>query len=134
MSDTIERDDVNVMFLRTADEVREIQRGWARLEELVPPRGRKFYGTFDPRTKEYRVCVQVKEGDDPTSLGLELGVIPGGTYLRERLRGEPPAIYQQIAPTFQKLVKRAASPDQSRPSIEFYRERDEIDLLLPVAD
>jgi len=25
------------------------------------------------------------------------------------------------------------TPDDSRPSIEFYRRRDEIDLLLPVA-
>jgi len=28
---------------------------------------------------------------------------------------------------------KAAAPDETRPSIEFYRRRDEIDLLLPVA-
>jgi len=29
---------------------------------------------------------------------------------------------------------KAAVPDETRPSIEFYRHRDEIDLLLPVAE
>jgi hypothetical protein len=37
-----------------------------------------------------------------------------------------------IAPTFDELVRRA-EPDPSRPSIEHYRRRDEIDLLLPIA-
>ena len=37
-----------------------------------------------------------------------------------------------IAPTFERLAKQA-DPDPNRPSIEFYRRRDVIDLLLPVA-
>jgi hypothetical protein len=53
--------------------------------------------------------------DDPAALGLESGRLPGGRYLRTRLRGEP----RQL--------------DESSPSIEFYRRHDEIDLLLPVA-
>jgi hypothetical protein len=64
-------------------------------------------------------------------LGLESFVLPGGRYLRERLRGEPPDVYDEIAPTFQMLVEQA-EVDETRPSIEFYRRRDEIDLLLPV--
>ena len=96
-------------------------------------RGRKFFGAFDPSTREYRVCVQVREGDDPAALGLESGTLPGGRYLRARLRGDPPEVYERIGPTFAALVK-AARPDKTRPSIEFYRHRDEIDLLLPVAD
>jgi len=122
-----------VMFLRTADEVEEIRRGWERLESLVSLRGRKFFGAFYPSTREYRVCVQVKEGDDPGALGLETGTLPGGRYLRARLRGDPPEVYERIGPTFDALAK-AARLDKTRPSIEFYRHRDEIDLLLPVAD
>ena len=103
------------------------------MEALVSLRGRKFFGAFDPSTREYRVCVQVREDDDPAALGLESGTLPGGRYLRARLRGEPPEVYERIGPTFAALVK-AAAPDETRPSIEFYRQRDEIDLLLPVAE
>jgi hypothetical protein len=129
----IERDEVPVMFLRARDELVEIRRGWERLEALVGLRGRKFFGAFDASTEEYRVCVQVREDDDPAALGLESGTLPGGRYLRARLRGEPPEVYERIGPTFAALVK-AAPPDEARPSIEFYRHRDEIDLLLPVAE
>ncbi|HSS81723.1 MAG TPA: GyrI-like domain-containing protein [Gaiellaceae bacterium] len=128
----VERDPTPVMFVRCADEIAEMQATWARFEELVGLRGRKFYGAYDPLTKEYRVCAELREGDDPTALGVEAGELPGGRYLRARLRGEPPAVYERIGPTFTALVRRA-TPDESRPSIEFYRRHDEIDLLLPVA-
>jgi hypothetical protein len=130
--DELEREPVDVMFIRTRDDVAEFGPAWQRLEELVGTRGRKFFGAFYPVTKEYRVCVQLKEGDDAGALGLETGTLPGGRYLRERLRGEPPALYDRIAPTFQELLKHA-SADENRPSIEFYRRFDEIDLLLPLA-
>ena len=129
----IDRAETPVMFMRIAFELVEIRRGWERLEARVGLRGRKFFGAFDASTSEYRVCVQVREDDDPAALGLESGTLPGGRYLRARLRGEPPEVYERIAPTFAALVK-AARPDETRPSIEFYRHRDEIDLLLPVAD
>jgi hypothetical protein len=128
----VDRAETPVMFLRTPDEVEEIRRGWERLEALVGLRGRRFFGAFDGSTREYRVCVQVRDGDDPERLGLERGSLPGGRYLRARLRGEPPEVYERIAPTFAALVS-AADPDETRPSIELYRQRDEIDLLLPVA-
>ena len=52
--------------------------------------------------------------------------LPGGLYTRERLRGEPPEVYDRIAGA-------AEGPrDPSRPIIEHYRRRDEIDVLLPV--
>jgi hypothetical protein len=128
----VERADVEVMFLRTADEVPAMRRGWERLEELVGLRGRAFFGAFYPRTREYRICARVQEGDDPATLGLESGSLPGGRYLRARLRGEPPQVYDRIGPTFQALLE-AAESDESRPSIEHYRRHDEIDLLLPIA-
>jgi hypothetical protein len=57
--------------------------------------------------------------------------LPGGRYLRARLRGDPPGVYEQIGPTFEELT-RGRKPDISRPSLEHYRRYDEIDLLLPV--
>jgi DNA gyrase inhibitor GyrI len=127
----VEREEVEVMFIRIPDDVGEMKAAWERLEGLVGTRGRKFFGAYYPATKEYRVCVQLKEEDDPDALGLETGTFPGGHYLRVRLRGEPPEVYERIGPTFQELA-RSTTPDETRPSIEFYRRFDEIDLLLPV--
>ena len=100
------------------------------VEEAVGLRGRKYFGAFD-NDGEYRVCVQLREGDDPQALGLEVGSLPGGRYARERLTGEPPKVYELIGPTFERLQRRP-DRDLSRPGIEFYRRRDVIDLLLPV--
>jgi len=79
------------------------------------------------------VCVEIREGDVSDELGLELGRLPWGRYLRARLQGEPPDVYDPIARTFERLAKRVDSDPTRRPGIEFYRGRDVIDLLLPVA-
>ncbi len=131
----VHQEETHVMFLQTDDEPPEMAKGWERLEGLVGLRGRKFFGTYDASTGEYRVCAEIREGDDPAALGLETATIPGGAYLRARLRGDPPAVYERIAPTFDALIE-AAGPrrDGTRPSIEFYRRLDEIDVLLPVAE
>jgi hypothetical protein len=50
-------------------------------------------------------------------------------YLRVCLRGEPPEIYEQIAPRMAELEASTAR-DEDRPMIEFYRRRNEIDLLV----
>jgi hypothetical protein len=129
----VERPDVAVMFKRVADELGAINCGWSEVEQAVAPlRGRKFYGACDPASEEYRVCVQVREADDPSALGLEAGTLPGGCYARVRLNGEPPDVYQMIGPTFEKLAQRPDC-DPTRPLIEFYRRRDLIDLLQPIA-
>jgi hypothetical protein len=127
----VERDEVAVTFMRTPDDVEAFGAAFGRLERLVGLRGRKYYGAFYPREKEYRACVVMQEGDDPDALSLESGTLPGGRYLRTRLRGEPPELYRRIGPTFEELVKQNAH-DESRPSLEFYRRFDEIDLLLPL--
>jgi hypothetical protein len=127
----VEREPTPVLFVRCADELAEMQATWARFEELVGLRGRKFYGAYYPLLDEYRVCSAVRDGDDAAALGVEVGELPGGRYLRARLRGDPPELYSRIGPTFEALMAQTA-PDESRPSIEFYRRLDEVDLLLPV--
>jgi DNA gyrase inhibitor GyrI len=83
------------------------------------------------------IAVQFVRGRDEladirrTWNGLESGTLPGGRYLRARLHGDPPAVYERIGPTFEELT-RQAKPDVSRPSLEHYRRHDEIDLLLPI--
>ena len=120
------------MFKRADDEQPAITRAWAELEEALGSlRGRKFYGVFDPMSREYRACVELGDGDDPEGLELEVGALPGGRYARERLHGEPPSVYALIAPIFESLAQRPDC-DPKRPSIEFYRRHDVIDLLQPV--
>jgi hypothetical protein len=126
----VERDEIAVQFVRVPDGLPEITRAWNELEAVVALRGRHFYGAYDPIANDYRACVEVREGDE-LAPGLESGTLPGGRYLRARLRGEPPGIYERIKPTFDELM-REATADESRPSLELYRRHDEIDLLLPI--
>jgi hypothetical protein len=122
--DLVEREETAVVFIRCADELGAMQDAWSRLEELVPLRGNKFFGMFDGH--EYHACAQADVE------GLERGTIPSGTYARRRLRGEPPDVYEWIAPTIDALAQ-LVKVDDSRPFIEHYRRRDEIDVLVPFA-
>jgi hypothetical protein len=126
----IQREEITVQYVRVPDELEHIRRAWRELEAVVPLRGRHFYGAFDAVANDYRACVELREGDDLLP-GLESGTLPGGLYLRTRLRGEPPAVYDRIGPTFDELL-RQAKPDESRPGLEHYRRHNEIDLLLPI--
>ena len=126
----VERDEIAVQFVRVPDGLEHIRRAWDELEAVVGLRSRHFYGAFDPVADDYRACVEVRDGDDLVP-GLESGTLAGGRYLRARLRGEPPVVYERIGPTFEELVAEH-KPDTSRPSLEHYRRRDEIDLLLPI--
>ena len=129
---TVERDDVAVLYVGEKGPPGEVgPRAWEKLESLVTERqGRRFYGAFYPRSSEYRACVEIGDFAEDAKLGLDSAVLPGGTYLRARVRAEPPALYAQIGPTFDALSK-AAEPDLDRPSLEVYRRRDEVDCLLP---
>jgi hypothetical protein len=128
----VDRPDVPVMLVRAADDQPSITQAWAELERAIGSlRGRKFYGVFDHVGREYRACVELQDGDDPDALGLERGTLPGGRYAQERLRGDPPAVYALIAPAFHQLAQRPDC-DRQRPSLEFYRRHNVIDLLQPV--
>jgi hypothetical protein len=126
----VEREEIVVQCVRVPDGLPSIRRAWDELEAVVDLHGRHFYGAYDPVADDYRACVEVRQGDE-LAPGLESSTLPGGRYLRARLRGEPPGIYERIKPTFDELM-RQATVDESRASLEHYRRHDEIDLLLPV--
>jgi hypothetical protein len=126
----VEREEIAVQFVRAPDGMPGIRQAWDQLEAVVDLHGRHFYGAYDPVADDYRACVEVREGD-ALAPALESGTLPGGRYLRARLRGEPPGIYGQIKPTFDAMLEEA-KPDESRLSLEHYRRHDEIDLLLPI--
>ena len=125
------REPTAVMFVRVADELPEIQRAWASFESAVGLRGRKFYGAFDPVNSTYSVCAVIRPDDDPATFGAEHGTLPGGRYACVRLEGEPPTLYDQIGPTAQRLAQRPDA-DNTRPTLEYYRRRDVIDILVPI--
>ena len=133
MSDehVVVREPDEVMLVRVADELPEIQRAWAEFETAVGLRGRKFFGAFDPATGTYSVCAVLRAGDDPAAFGAERGTLPGGRYACVRLHGEPPEVYDQIGPTAQRLAQRSDA-DRTRPTLEYYRRHDVIDVLVPV--
>ena len=126
----VDREEIEVQFVRVPDGLPHIRRAWDELEAVVALRGRRFYGAFDAIADDYRACVEVREGDE-LAAGLESGTLPGGRYLPARLRGPPPGLYERLGPTVDELT-RQAKPDTSRPSLEHYRRHDEIDLLLPI--
>ncbi len=130
----IEREAIEVPFAASEDALADIAvawpAAWERLETLLGDlHGRHFYGAFYPETEEYRACVEIGEHDLVPE--LERGGLPGGIYLRKRIKGEPPALYEQIGPAVDELLQLGKA-DPSRPTIEHYRRRDEIDVLLPV--
>src|SRR5262249_56158184 len=119
------------MLVRVADELPEIQRAWAAFETAVGLRGRKFYGAFDPVSATYSVCAALRPGDDPAAFGAERGTLPGGRFACVRLHGEPPAVYEQIGPTAERLAKRPDA-DHTRPTLQYYRPPNPLHALLPV--
>ena len=125
------REPTAVMLVRVADQLPEIQRAWASFEAAVGLRGRKFYGAFDPVTDTYSVCAVLRPDDDPSEFGAERGTLPGGRDACVRLHGEPPRVYEEIGPTADRLAQ-PSDADHTRPTLEYYRRRDLIDVLVPV--
>lgn len=123
---------VPVMLEWTRDELPAIQRLWPRFEHLVGPRGRRMYAMVDLQAGTYAACTPVRDGDEPASFGLETAELPGGAYLRARITGEPPGLYERIGPAMQALAALAAPADPDRPLVEYYRRHDEIELWVPV--
>jgi len=129
--DRLHRGDVMVMQQTTVDELAHIQQVWPSFERLVGLRGRKMYALIDTAQNSYSVCTPIRDGDDPDRLGLRVGTLPGGWYLRGRLVGEPPGVYENIADGMAELATTTAA-DPTRPLVEYYRRRDQIDLWLPI--
>ena len=87
----------------------------------------------DTRAGTYAACTPVRNDDEPARLGLDTAELPGGWYLRARITGDPPGLYERIGPAMEALVALAAPADPDRPLVEYYRRHDEIELWVPVA-
>jgi len=135
MDSYVERADVEVLRVladwKGGGPAEAMHRLEAKLSSL---KGRKFYGTFRllPEGEEYFACVEKFATDNPQAMGLEVGVIPGGLYVRRRiLEWEQVIAAGKLGTIFESMV--AEYPvDRSRPDIEYYRSMKELDLLVPV--
>lgn len=128
--DEIERDEMEVQFVRAEGGLAGIRQAWDGLGAVISLSDRHFYGVFYPREEEYLACVELQEGEERV-FGLESVIVPGGHFLRARLEGEPPGLYERIGPTFYEMISERVF-DKSRPSLEYYRQRGEIELFLPI--
>ena len=128
----VSRHDVPIVYLDVAFDVEAIQAGWPELEARFDSmRGRKTMAVVYPEDAVYRLAATMRDDDDPDALGLKMGALPGGPYLRLRLVGEPPQVYRDIGPAFDEL-HFMGDYDPSRPSIELYVAHGHVDCLLPV--
>jgi hypothetical protein len=104
---------------------------WESFEAIVGAEGRQFYAMVRPRLRTYTVCSPLRQGEDAGTFGLSVGTLPGGWYLCGRLVGEPPELYARIGAALAEL-ELLAFADDTRPRVEHYRGRTEVDLWLPV--
>ncbi len=129
-----QRPEVAVRYLEVADELSQIQTAWPSLEAAVGTlTGRRFLAAFDPVECWYRACVETRADTTDAERRLPEMLLPGGRFLRVRLRGKPPGLYEEIGPAYRSLLTLAAR-DDTRPSLEHYRRHDQIDILMPVAE
>ena len=121
--------EIPVMFVRAEGGPAGARQAFATLESRLPsPNGRRFYGTL--HQGEYRACVAIAPEDEPTAIGLEVGVIPGGCYAKARLYDWQEKV-DQIHQVFMSLHDGHAV-DDSRSDVEFYRSARELICFLPI--
>jgi hypothetical protein len=129
----VELQEMPVMRVRADMKGKGPSAAFDLLESKLPTlKGRKFYGTFQftPDGEEYYACVLRIDSDDPEKMELEPGVIPSGWYARSKLVDWPKNLSK--LPIIFGEMKRTNDVDPSRPSLEFYRSQEEMQLFLPV--
>lgn len=125
--------DTPALSRDVALDVDAVQTAWPEFEGAFDSlQGRRMLGLVYGGSAVYRLaCVRLQR-DGENALGLEETTIPGGDYLRLRLRGEAPDVYGQISDAFDVLFARA-NHDATRPHIESYRRDGEVDCLVPIS-
>jgi hypothetical protein len=130
--DVVELDDAPALSRDVPLDIAAVQEAWPAFEAAFDSlQGRRMMGLVRPADRVYRMASVRLERDGATPVGMDETVIPGGAYLRLRLRGEAPGVYELIEPAFEALFD-IADHDPDRPHIEHYRRAGEIDCLVPI--
>lgn len=135
MDSYVERAAVEVLRFRADMKGGGPAEAMRSLESKLPSlKGRRFYGTFRlrPEGEEYYACVERWASDDPSAMGLEVGTVPGGLYVRRKVFDWERVIADgRLGSIFQEMVAYYAV-DRARPDIEYYRSMSELHVLVPV--
>lgn len=97
-----------------------------RLEDL---HGRKFYEVVY-NDLHYWAAVAMREDDKPEKLGLKVGEIQGGEYIKKRIYNWIEHIHE-VKSIFENMAKENKE-DTSRPRVEFYQGEERMVLWLPI--
>ena len=122
------------MYLEVSFDVEAIQAGWPEFESRFPSlRGRRMLAVVFPDRGIYRLATAMRDEDDPDALGLRMGALPGGPYLRMSLTGETAQVHGAIGPAFDEL-HHLGTHDPGRPCIEVYLSPRAVECYLPVTE
>lgn len=92
-----------------------------------------MYGLDYSESKVYRVCSLVLEDDERKNFGLRQFKFEGGTYMRLRLKFDPPELFEKIGPAYDFLIsKYEKSIEWSLPMTEHYKAKNILDIMIPV--
>lgn len=129
---TVEK--MNFLYMEVPHDFESQQQAWPEFEARFPSlKGRKMYGLDYDEKKLYRVCSLVLDSDEGETYGLEAFEFVGGTYMRLRLKFDPPELYEKIGPTYGYLFSQyEADINWSLPMIEQYKAKNILDVMVPV--
>ena len=100
---TVEK--MNFLYIEIPNDIDNQKKAWPTFEARFPSlTGRKMYGLDYGESKLYRVCTLVLESDHGELFGFDQFEFEGGTYIRLRLKFDPPELYEKIGPAYQLLI------------------------------
>ncbi len=134
------REDIQLMCLKSPKGPETAADTMSKVESMVDSlKGRRFYGLFREENggETYLSCTRVEDGDSPEELGLIRVSIPKGKYDRDRLEDWEDkwdgTYIAGLPELFRKMIDRNAGRiDEERFSVEYYRSRKELILMLPL--
>lgn len=132
-STVIERPRLILAVARAESFPEGVADAFARVEGCLPTlKGRKFYGVVweGAQGVEYFAGVAAADETEAAVLGLPSMVIEAGLWARSRLDDWEGTV-SRIPLVVDMLIDRHGL-DPSRPVLEFYKSRDELEILVPM--
>jgi len=129
---TVEK--MNFLYIEVPNDPESQQKAWPEFEARFPSlTGRKMYGLDYDGNGVYRVCSLVLYSDNGETFGLEQFEFEGGTYLRLRLKFDPPELYEKISPAYRFLFDQYEEViNWPLPMIEQYKAKNILDIMIPI--
>ncbi|WP_211656153.1 hypothetical protein [Planococcus alpniumensis] len=123
------------LYTEVSNDIESQKKTWPEFEARFPSlTGRKMYGLDYGKSNLYRVCSLVRESDNGETFGLNQFEFEEGTYMRLRLKFEPPELYEKIGPAYTLLIGQyEGSINWNLPLIEHYKAKNILDIMVPVA-